>query len=49
MTYAEMKNAVVKAIAEKDGQELKHLSGLDGRWYDDIMEELAQEKKGGNS
>lgn len=45
MTYTEMKDAVIKALAEKDGQELKHLSGLDGRWYDDIIEELKGDKQ----
>lgn len=43
MTYTEMKNAVIKALADNDREELKHLSNLDGRWFDDIFEEL---KKG---
>ena len=38
MTYTEMKQAVIKALANKDEEELKHLQWLDGRWYEDIME-----------
>lgn len=44
MTYTEMKQAVIKALANKDEEELKHLQWLDGRWYEDIMEELKTEE-----
>lgn len=44
MTYTEMKQAVINALANKDEEELKHLQWLDGRWYEDIMEELKTEE-----
>lgn len=40
MTYTEMKDAVINALTCEDIEELKHLEQLDGRWYEDIMEEL---------
>lgn len=42
MTYIEMKDAVIKALADNNREELKHLSDLDGRWFDDIIEELKE-------
>ena len=42
MTYTEMKDAVIKALADNNREELKHLSDLDGRWFDDIIEELKE-------
>ena len=40
MTYAEMRDKIVEAIRNNDNEELKHLQSLDGRWYEDITEEL---------
>lgn len=40
MTYLEMKDAVIKALADNNTEDLKHLSNLDGRWFDDIIEEV---------
>lgn len=42
MTYEEMKAAVIKATIENDKAELEHLKQLDGRWYEDILDELAE-------
>ena len=43
MTYYEMKDAIINALANKDDWEVRHLFSLDGRWFEDIIEELETE------
>lgn len=40
MTYTEFRDRVIEAMRNNDTEELKHLQALDGRWYEDITEEL---------
>ena len=49
MTYNEMKAAVIKATNENDKVELEHMEWLDGRWYEDILDELAEAKRQDNA
>ena len=44
MEYKEFKQAVKTAVETHDEYEMEHLKGLDGRWFEDIMEELKTEE-----
>lgn len=43
MTYLEMKDAVINALANMDYERLNHLKQMDGRWFEDIIEEIESE------
>ena len=44
MEWNEFKTAVRTAVEANDQQELKHLEYLDGRWFEDAIEELEKSK-----
>jgi diaminopimelate decarboxylase len=43
MTYYELKDRIIFALANKDEEEVRHLFSLDGRWFLDIIEEIESE------
>lgn len=43
MEWVEFKEAVKTALANNDTEELNHLKWLDGRWYEDAIEEITEE------
>ena len=43
MTYLEMKDAVINALANFYSSRLRELANMDRRWFDDIIEELEAE------
>lgn len=43
MTYYEMKDAVVSALANIDNDRLHYLKWIEPRWFDDIIEEIEED------
>lgn len=43
MTYYEMKESVVLALANLNNDRLSELKWIEPRWFDDIIEELEEE------